>query len=71
MGASEPVRDALFPARRQAGGIRTAAALHNLGAEAMAVSCRLMKEGVVLEEADIPLAGIVKLVGCRGSKPPH
>ena len=29
------VRDALFPGRRQAGGIRTAAALHNLGEEAM------------------------------------
>ena len=56
VGASQPVRDAIFPARRQAGGISTAAAIHNLGAEAMAVSCRLMKEGVVLEEVDIPLA---------------
>ena len=44
------------PARRQAGGISTAAAIHNLGAEAMAVSCRLMKEGAVLEEVEIPLA---------------
>ena len=42
VGASPPVRDALFPARRQAGGIRTAAALHNLGEEAITVSCRLM-----------------------------
>ena len=56
VGASQPVSDAIFPARRQAGGISTAAAIHNLGAEAMAVSCRLMKEGAVLEEADIPLA---------------
>ena len=56
VGASQPVRDALFPARRQAGGISTAAAIHNLGAEAMAVSCRLMKEGAVLEEVEIPLA---------------
>ena len=55
VGASQPVRDALFPARRQAGGISTAAAIHNLGAEAMGVSCRLMKEGVVLEEVEIPL----------------
>ena len=55
VGASPPVRDALFPARRQAGGIRTAAALHNLGAEAMGVSCRLMSEGVALEEVEIPL----------------
>ena len=56
VGASQPVRDALFPARRQAGGISTAAVIHNLGAEAMAVSCRLMKEGAVLEEVEIPLA---------------
>ena len=42
VGASPPVRDVLFPARRQEGGIRTAAALHNLGAEAMGVNCRLM-----------------------------
>ena len=55
VGASPPVRDALFPARRQAGGIRTAAALHNLGAEAVGVSCRLMSGGVALEEVEIPL----------------
>ena len=56
VGASPPVRDAIFPARRQAGGIRTAAALHNLGAEAVGVSCRLMSGGVALEEVEIPLA---------------
>ena len=56
VGASPPVRDALFPARRQAGGIRTAAAIHNPGEEAMEVTCRLMKEGEVLEEAQIPVA---------------
>ena len=55
VGASPPVRDVLFPARRQEGGIRTAAALHNLGAEAMGVSCRLMSGGVALEEAEIHL----------------
>ena len=55
VGASEPVRDVLFPARRQAGGIRTAAALHNLGEEPMGVTCRLMSGGVALEEAEIPL----------------
>ena len=55
VGASPPVQDALFPARRQAGGIRTAAALHNLGAEAMGVNCRLMRAGSVLEEVAIPL----------------
>ena len=56
VGVGQPVRDALFPARRQAGGISTAAALHNLGEEAMTVSCRLMKDGIVLEEVEIDLA---------------
>ena len=55
VGASLPVRDAIFPVRRQEGGITTAAAIHNLGEEAMEVSCRLMKEGAVLEEAEISL----------------
>ena len=55
VGASPPVRDVLFPARRQEGGIRTATALHNLGAEAVGVSCRLMSGGVSLEEVEIPL----------------
>jgi hypothetical protein len=55
VGASPPVRDVLFPARRQEGGIRTAAALHNLGEEAVGVNCRLMSGGVALEEAEIPL----------------
>ena len=56
VGASLPVRDALFPVRRQEGGITTAAAIHNLGEEAMEVSCRLMQKGMVLEEAEISLA---------------
>ena len=55
VGASLPIADALFPARRQAGGISTAVAIHNLGEEAMVVRCRLMKGGAVLEEAEIPL----------------
>ena len=55
VGASSSVRDVLFPARRQAGGIRTAAALHNLGEEAMGVNCRLMSAGVALEAAEIHL----------------
>ena len=55
VGASPPVRDALFPARRQADGISTAAAIHNLGEEAMGVSCQLMQGGIVLEEAEIYL----------------
>ena len=55
VGASPPLSDALFPVRRQAGGIRTAAALHNLEAEAMGVRCRLMSAGVALEEVEIHL----------------
>ena len=55
VGASPAVRDALFPAHWQEGGIRTAAALHNLGEEAIVVSCRLMQEGAVLQETEIPL----------------
>ena len=30
VGASQPVSDALFPVRRQAGGITTGVAIHNL-----------------------------------------
>ena len=55
VGVSQPVRDAIFPARRQEGGISTAAAIHNLGEEAMVVSCQLMKDGAVLEEEEISL----------------
>ena len=55
VGASQPVRDAIFPARRQAGGISTGAAIHNLGEEALVVSCQLMKAGAVLEEEEISL----------------
>ncbi len=57
VGAGLPMRDALFPARRKEGGIRTAAAMRNLGEEAIEVSCRLMSGGAVLEETEIPLAG--------------
>ena len=55
VGASLPIADALFPARRQAGGISTAVAIHSLGAGAGVVRCQLMKRGAVLEEAEIPL----------------
>ena len=53
----QPTRDSIFPARRQAGGITTAAAIHNLEADAQVVLCQLMKEGAVLEEVEIPLEG--------------
>ena len=55
VGTSTPVRDALFPARRKQGGIRTAAALHNPGEAAIDLTCRLLSGGEVLEESKIPL----------------
>ena len=56
VGASSPVHDALFPVRRQEGGINTGVAVHNLGEEAMEVTCELMQGGTVLEAESIPLA---------------
>ena len=56
VGASEAVRAAVFPARRQAGGIDTGAALRNLSEKDLTLSCSLMMGGEVLEEAEVPLA---------------
>ena len=56
VGASSPVQDALFPVRRQEAGINTGVAVHNLGEEAMEVTCELMQGGTVLDDASIPLA---------------
>ena len=55
-GVSSPVSDALFPVRRQEGGINTGVAVHNLGEEAMEVTCELMQGGTVLDDVSIPLA---------------
>ena len=55
VGASPPVSDALFAVRRREGEITTGVAVHNLEEEAIAVMCRLMSGGVLLEEAEIPL----------------
>ena len=56
VGASPPVGDALFPVRRQEGGINTGVAIHNLGEEAMEARCELMREGVLRNAASIPLS---------------
>ena len=56
VGDSLPVRDALLPVRRQDGGINTGVAVHNRREAALTVQCRLMRDGAVLEETDIPLA---------------
>ena len=55
VGASPPVSDALFAVRRREGEITTGVAVHNLEEEAIAVMCRLMSGGVLLEEVEIPL----------------
>ena len=56
VGASQPVRDVLFPVRRQEAGINTGVAVHNLGEEAMEVTCELMQGGTVLDDESISLA---------------
>ena len=55
VGASLPISDALFPVRRQEGGITTWAAIHNLESSPGLVRCDLMREGVLLDAASIPL----------------
>ena len=55
VGASPRVRDAIFPARNQAGGIRTAIAIRSRGDEWMRVRCQLLQAGTVLEETKISL----------------
>ncbi len=55
VGASPRVRDAIFPARNQAGGIRTAVAIRSRGDEWMRVQCQLLQAGTVLEETQISL----------------
>ena len=47
VGASPPFSDALFPVRRQEGGINTGVAIHNQGEEAIAAGCRLIGAGAV------------------------
>ena len=55
VGASPPLSDALFPVRRQEGGINTGVALHNLESSPGLLRCDLMREGVLLDAASIPL----------------
>ena len=53
--ASPPISDALFPVRRQEGGITTGVALHNLESSPGLVHCDLMREGVLRDAASFPL----------------
>ncbi len=60
VGASQPVRDAIFPARRVAGGINTGAAFRNLSESKQILTCRLMKDGQALGDdamVDLPANG--------------
>ena len=55
VGASPPLGDALFPVRRQQGGITTGVAIHNLESSPGLVRCELLREGVLLDTVSIPL----------------
>ena len=55
VGASPPVSAALFPVRRQEGGITTGVALHNLESSPGLLRCDLMRKGVLLDAASIAL----------------
>ena len=55
VGVSRPVNDALFPVRRREGGVRTAAAIHNLSTKKIELTCQLTKEGIILEEVGVPV----------------
>ena len=57
VGASEPVNDAIFPARRMVGGVNTGAAIRNLSAEDMTVTCMLMQGGEVMDTTMVELDG--------------
>ena len=57
VGASEPVNDAIFPARWMKDGINTGAAIRNLSPERTTVTCDLMQGGQVVEPKSIPLDG--------------
>ena len=55
VGASQAVRDAIIPVRRQMGGIDTGAALRNLSESELTLTCRLMMGGEMLEMQTVTL----------------
>ena len=57
VGASQAVRDAIIPVRRQMGGIDTGAALRNLSESELTLTCRLMMGGENDGDADCHAAG--------------
>ena len=73
VGASPPpLSGALFPVRRQEGGITTGVALHNLESSPELLRCELRKEGVLLDAASSPWRPTGKRPGSstRRSPPP-
>ena len=57
VGSSQPVRDAIVPARRMADGINTGAAFRNLSDSELTLTCSLMKDGQELEDSMVTLQG--------------
>ena len=55
VGASQPVRDAIIPVRRQMGGINTGAALRNLSESELTLTCLLMMDGETIETQPVTL----------------
>ena len=55
VGASQAVRDAVIPVRRQMGGIDTGAALRNLSESELTLTCRLMMGGEMQEMQEVTL----------------
>ena len=55
VGASQAVRDAVIPVRRQMGGIDTAAALRNLSESELILTCHLMMGGEMIEMQEVTL----------------
>ena len=55
VGASQPVQDAIFPARRADDGINTGVALRNLSESDLALTCHLMKDGQELDDKTVNL----------------
>ena len=55
VGASQPLRDAIIPVRRQAGGINTGMALRNLSESELELNCRLMMGGETIEMQPVTL----------------
>ena len=55
VGASQPVRDAVIPVRRQMGGLDTGAALRNLSESELTLTCHLMMGGEMIETQPVTL----------------